>query len=190
MRTYDDQDKYRIKSTQDAFYYAAEIPSSHWGPPLTEAPKFKPVVLGDANVSIKVQEEWFNQIIGGDMFQLPYLVLIASDTSDTLALDYGYSLMKEALAKDLRINITDSSELSNRYRPSTEEPVVMLKNVYEVTTIERVQNVRDWCRRHEKCFRVICSAGNPSSILSQMMIDANAAFFIDSRNTSQERVFA
>lgn len=172
-------DYHRIKTQLDAHYYAAEIPSTAWGPLLTEEPNFKLVVLGENNVSPKVQSEWFARLRNHEFFGQPALILLVSDVDDSMATGHGYDLMKRALTKDIRVQITESSGVPTE--STSEETVFMLTNVTDEAPPERIQMVRDWCYRHKTCFRLVCATGDPAVIMRRLKLRFNAVFYLDSR---------
>jgi len=173
------QDYHLIKTQADALFYAADIPSTAWGPLLTEEPRFKLVVLDDNNVSPKTQAEWFARLREKEFFSHPYLILISSDVDDSLSTGIGYDIMKRALSKEIRVQITESSRISTEV--VNEETVFMLTNLTDEAPPERIQSARDWCYRHQTCFRLICATGDPASLLRRMKLKFNAAFYLDSR---------
>lgn len=177
-------DFHLIKTKTDALYYAADIPSTAWGPFLTEVPQFKLVVFDEDNVSQQIQATWFSKLRSGEMFPHPYLVLVTSDADDDLTVAQGYDLMKRALSKNLRVQITESSTVKEE--KSNEETVFMLTNVYDEAPPERIQLVRDWCYRHKTCFRIICAAGSPSVLVRKLRLKFNAVFFLDSKVVSEK----
>lgn len=173
------QDYHKIGSPTDALYYAADIPSTAWGSLLEASPRFKLVVMDDQSVSPKVQEDWFERLRSGELFSLPYLVLLSSDSDDDASITQGYDLMKRALGQGLRVQITDSSSIpSENVR---DESVFMLTNFYDEAPAERVQLVRDWCHKHKSNFRILCTAGSPDVILRRTKLKFNAVFYVDSK---------
>lgn len=179
-------DKYLIKSVVDAKYYSANIPSTAWGPLLTQEPKFKTLMVHDDDIPAKTQSEWFSRLQKGEMFSAPYLVLIGSELDDSLALAYSYDLMKRALRLDLAVQITESSAIQRE--EVEDESVFMLTNLYDDVPVDRLQSVRDWCRKHEACFRLLCVAGDVATFIRKLKIEVNAVFLLDSRIVSERNL--
>lgn len=180
-------DYHRAKTLKERLYYGAGIPSTAWAPPATKPPKFKMFNVTDSPVSPKTQDEWFDRVWKGEMFSLPYLILLASDHDDDRAVSYGYDLMKIALDKGFRIHVTESSRVPEDV--CKEEQVFMLINLHEDATPERVQMVRDWAYRHEADFRIVCAAGDPAVLTKKLRLKFNAIFYMDSKIVS-EKTFA
>lgn len=172
-------DKYLIKSVIDARYYAANIPSTAWGPLITQDPKFKTVLIHDDDITAKLQSEWFTKLKAGEMFASPYLVVLGSELDDSLALAYGYDLMKRALRSTLQVQITESSAVAKE--EVEEETVFMLTNLYDDMPLDRLQLVRDWCHRHDACFRLLCVAGDIASFVRKLKIEVHAVFVLDAK---------
>jgi len=181
---YRTQDYHKIKTPRDGLYYAAEIPSTSWGPTLTEDPKFKLVVFEEENISPKVQAEWFTRLRSGELFALPYLILISSDVDDDAALVQGYDLMKRAIEKTIRVQITESARVPEER--ADDETVFLLTNVYDEAPPERIQLVRDWCYRHKTCCRILCATGDPNTIIRRLKLKFNAVFFLDSKVVTEK----
>ncbi len=181
------QDFHFIKTTKDALYYAAEIPSTAWGPILIDEPRFKLVVFDDDNISPKIQAEWFARLRSGEMFSKPYLILVSSDVDDDMSISQGYDLMKRALEQEIRVQITESSRI--REEEVNDETVFMLTNIYDEAPPERIQSVRDWCHRHKTCFRLLCATGDPTVLIRRLKLKFNAVFYLDS-NVVSEKTFA
>lgn len=162
-----------------ALYYAAAIPSTAWGPLIIKEPDFKLIVTDDSNVTPKVQSEWFKRVRDAEFFDSPYLIVVSSDLDDDLSTSIGYDLMKRALAKKLRVQITESSSIP--VEKVTGETVFMLTNLTDDAPPERVQAARDWCYRHQTYFRVLCCAGDPSVLVRRLKLAVNAVFYLDSK---------
>lgn len=180
---YRTQDYHFIKSQTDALYYAADIPSTAWGPTMTEDPKFKLAVFDETNVGMKEQVEWFSRMRNGELFDRPYLVLLSSDVDDSVATAHGYDLMKRALLKH-RVQITESAGIKEE--KTDEETVFMLTNVYDEAPAERVQSIRDWSYRHKTSFRLICGTGDPGVLLRRLKLKFNAVFYLDSKVVTEK----
>lgn len=193
---YPTADSYLIKTPTQALYYAADIPPAAWGPLLTEDPEFKLAVFDGegGNVSPQVQREWFSRMRSGELFSLPYLILMVGDESEDVALLHGFDMMKRALGASMRVNISDSSSWTEERREKAkgrteglvqahteEETVHMLYNVSDEGTKDRVQIVRDWIFRHKSYFRLVCAAGDPAAIRRKLKVDFNAVFYLSSR---------
>jgi len=180
------QDYHFIKTERDALYYAAEIPSTSWGPPKKEKLSFSLLVADAYQVTPKEQSTWFEKLWSGEMFSQPYLVLLAAEEDDSLPVVTGYNLMKNALEKH-RVQITGSAGIKTER--TDEETVFMLTNVYSEAPEDRIQAIRDWCYRHKDSFRLICSAGDPAALQKRMRMKFNAMFLLDSERV-EERDFA
>ena len=182
------QDFYLIKGQKDAHYYAAGIPSTAWGPLIEDKPKFKLLVLDgeSSNLFPKVQEEWFERMRSGEFFSLPYLILLSASADDSASISHGYDLMKRALSKNIRVQITESSGIKEE--ATREETVYMLTNVYDEAPPERMQDIRDWCHRHETSFRILCAAGDPAVLIRRLKLSFNAVFYLDSRITTERNM--
>lgn len=178
------QDYYFIKTEKDGLYYAADIPSTAWGPLLTEDPRFKLAVFDDDNISPKMQTEWFARLRSGEMFSLPYLILVSSDVDDDVSTAQGYDLMKRALEKGIRVQVTESSRIPEE--ETNDETVFMLTNVYDEAPPERIQSVRDWCYRHKTSFRILCATGDPAVLVRRLKLKFNAVFYLDSKVVSEK----
>lgn len=178
------QDFHFIKTPRDAVYYAAAIPSTAWGPLLTEEPRFKLAVFDEDNVSPKLQAEWFARLRSRELFPKPYLILISSDVDDDLSTAQGYDLMKRALEKEIRVQITESSRIPEE--EVNDETVFMLTNLYDEAPAERIQSVRDWCYRHKTCFRLLCATGEPGVLVRRLKLKFNAVFYLDSKMVSEK----
>lgn len=172
-------DYHLIKTHGDAMQYAAAIPAASWGPVSSEEPKFKLIVAEDSSISQNAQKEGWTRLKSTEFFALPCLVLLTSDLNDALATNMGYDLMKLALMKGLRVQITESSRITTE--AVRDETVFMLTNVTDEAPPERFQSVRDWCYRHEDCFRVICASGDPTTILRHLKLQFDAQLYLDSR---------
>jgi len=172
------QDYHFIKTERDALYYAAEIPSVAWGPPPKEVnPPFKVIVADSYTVTPKEQKKWFDSLWEGEMFSVPYLIIVSSDEDDSVAVSLGYNLMKKALENN-RVQITGSAGIKEE--ETNEETVFMLTNLYSEAPEERIQKVRDWCYRHKDCFRILCSAGDPAVLVRRLHLRFNAVFSVES----------
>lgn len=172
-------DYHLIKTQGDAILYAAEIPATSWGPVSSEDPKFKLIVTEDSSISQNSQKEGWTKLKSAEFFDLPYLILLTSDLNDALSLSTGYDLMKLALMKGLRVQITESSRIP--FEGVKDETIFMLTNVMDEAPPERFQAVRDWCYQHQDCFRVICAAGDPSTIIRHLKLQFDAQLYLDSR---------
>lgn len=162
-----------------ALYYAASIPSTAWGPLLSQDPSFKLIVTDEGNISPKEQGQWFKRLKEAEFFDLPYLFVVSSDLDDDLATNIGYDLMKRALAKRLRVQITESSSISEE--EVSGETLYMLTNLTDDAPQERIQAVRDWCYRHKTYCRILCTAGDPAVLVRRLKLAVNAVFYLDSR---------
>lgn len=171
-------DYHRIKNQSDALYYAADIPSIAWGPTTEEKPRFKLTVLDDQSVSPKTQDDWFDRMRSGEFFSLPYLILLSSTSDDDTSIVHGYDLMKRALSKGLRVQITDSAGVHEEI--VRDESVFMLTNIYDEAPPERIQAIRDWCHKHKSCFRILCAGGDPATLMRRVKLKFNAVFHMDS----------
>jgi hypothetical protein len=181
------KDFHFIKTPTDAVYYAAEIPRTAWKAPKHSSPGFQLVVVGEKTLTPAKQKTWYKRLWEGEMFSDPYLVLLCSEHTDSLAIEIGYDLMKKALAKGLRVQITESSRI--REEETREETVFMLFNVYDEAPPDRIQQVRDWAYRHKTVFRIICAVGDPGTLLRKLKLKFNAVFLVENK-IREERTLA
>jgi len=171
----------KIKDERDALYYGAGIPSVAWSTPRAK-PKFSPV-MGEEDdpeikVGVQIQDEWFKQMLTGDMFHDPYLVYLASIDSDDLACRYAYEVMKQALTIDLRVQITNAARIDKE--EINEESVFMLHNVFKEANPYRIQCVRDWITVHDDCFRIVVITGMDPYTFSKMVhVNPHAMFLLE-----------
>jgi len=179
-------DKHLIKSVVDAKYYSANIPSTAWGPLITQEPKFKTLLVHDDDITAKIQGEWFSRLQKGELFSTPYLVVLGSELDDSLALAYGYDLMKRALRSEYAVQITESSTIQRE--EVEDESVFMLTNLYDDVPVDRLQLVRDWCKKHEACFRLLCVAGDIATFIRKLKIEVNAVFLLDTKVVSERNL--
>lgn len=182
---YRSQDAHRVKTQREGLYYAAAIPSTAWGPLLEKDPSFKLVVFDEDNISAKMQQEWFVRLREGELFSEPYLILITSNIDDDAAVSRGYDLMKRAVEKGIRVQITESSRISLEKRHSDED-VVMLTNIYDEAPTDRIQAIRDWCYQNDVCCRILCGTGDPADLMRRLKLKFNAVFYLDSKVVTEK----
>lgn len=187
MRTgYRTADFHRCSTDRDRLYYSAGIPSACWNPPPTDFSglRFKTFSLeGEAPVVSRAQREWFDRMVKGEFFSLPYLMIISADIDDYKSTGLGFDLMKLALAKGERIHVTEAANVHSEKNetPRHEESVRMLVNVYDDSPPERIQLARDWAYSNEACFRVLCTSGDPGQLIKRLRLRFNAAFYVESK---------
>ena len=185
MRTVSSQDYFRIKpNTRDGIYYSAGIPSTHWGPLMEKPGPFSRVTTETIRIDPKTQAEFYQDMQEGTYFTEPYLILMTAPT-ETRLLEHGYDLMKRAVARRTRLQITEAATINEE--KTTGETLYMLINVHDDATEERVHSIRDWCTRHRDHCRIVCVVGSPSVILNKLRLDFDAIISI--QDTS-ERNFA
>jgi hypothetical protein len=179
----------KISTPDDALYYGGGIPSIAWGKPKLNI-QFLPIMGGEGDGEVKVgvqtQEEWFPTIMAGDMLTEPYLIFLSSVGSDALALRATYELMKVALHKDMRVQITNAARI-DKEDSEDGETVFMLHNVFEDANKYRMQSIRDWITIHEDCFRIVVIAGMcPYAFSKQVRVEPHAMFKVDVAKTKMK----
>jgi len=171
-------DFYRIKSQKDALYYAAEIPSVYW-----KDVAISPTFLTICSNADYDQETKFKKLIGADakIFSKPYLFFISSGNEDSASL-VSYSIAKTALVNGIKIQVTDSA--MSRQEKCENESVFFLTNVFDKVTDERLMHIRDWCKKHQDCFRIIVMAGDPYEFGLRVHLTPTAMFYINITKSS------
>lgn len=133
----------------------------------------------EVKVSIKVQEEWWPEILSGALFGDPFLVFLGTlEPNDELACRYAYEVMKAALRKDLRVQITNAARIDKEETDG--ETVFMLHNVFKEANNYRLQCIRDWITVHEDCFRIVVMAGlDPYQLSKLIHIKPHGMFLLE-----------
>lgn len=191
MRTgYKTADFHRCKTDKDRLYYSAAIPSNFWEAPNFDNVRFKTFALqNEAPVVARTQKEWFDRLIAGEFFSLPYLIMLTADVDDNRSTGIGFDVMKVALERhNERIHVT---EASNYYAekndvPKHDEQVRMLINVYDDSPNERIQIARDWAHSNDACFRLLCTAGDPGALIKRLRLKFHAVFYIESKVVTEK----
>lgn len=174
MRTgeYRSADFYKIKSQQDALFYAADIPYLYWKESI-----LSPIFLPISNCSAYDQETRYQKLVDKEtVFSKNHLIFIGScDESSSLLL--SYSLMKKALLAGNKVQITDSSLIKEE--KINDEAVFMLTNIFDKGTTERTMHCRDWIYKHKDYFRVVTMACDPYEFSLQVRVTPIAMFNVD-----------
>jgi len=181
MRKKKSFDVKRIKTKKDELYYSAGIPSRVWGSPKYNI-DFKPIIAEDGEeevkVGVKIQEEWYEQLITGQLFEDPYLIYLSSADADGLSDRIGYEVMKVALAKGAQVQVTNAGQIDQE--ETEDEQVFMLHNVFADANKYRLQTVRDWITTHEDCFRLVVISGPcPYAFSKLIYLKPDAMFKVD-----------
>jgi hypothetical protein len=182
MRKFESKsEKKRARTPLELLYYGAGIPSRVWSKPNFNI-KFNPIMGREEDSSIKVspqtQEEWFPTLTAGELLEDPYLIYLSSVGSDELGCRVAYELMKTALQKDVRVQITNAARIDKE--ETDEETVFMLHNVYGDANNYRMQSIRDWITIHDDCFRIVVIAGMcPYEFSKRVHMEPHAMFLID-----------
>lgn len=181
MRRKKSFDVKRIKTKKDELYYSAGIPGRVWGSPKYKL-DFKPIIAEDGEeevkVGVKIQEEWYEQLITGQLFEDPYLIYLSSADADGLSDRIGYEVMKVALTKGAQVQITNASQIDQE--ETDDEQVFMLHNVFADANKYRLQIIRDWITTHEDCFRLVVISGPcPYAFSKLIYLKPDAMFKVD-----------
>lgn len=180
MRKIKSFDSKRIRSKKDELYYSAGIPSRMW-PSFKHSLEFKSILAEgeeEVKVGIKVQEEWYKDLMEGALFSNPYLIYISSSDPSGLSDRLGYEVMKVALNKGLQVQITNSSQTDKE--EVVDEEIFMLHNVYQESNNYRIQLIRDWITKHEDCFRLVVISGScPYEFSKRIYLEPDAMFKVE-----------
>jgi hypothetical protein len=181
MRRKKSFDHNRIRTKVDQLYYAAGIPSRAWSNPKFKI-EFKPIMGGEGDgeikVGIKVQEEWYEDLINAKLFNEPYLVYLSSPDADGLSDRLGFEIMKAAVTANLQVQITNAGQIDSEI--VDDENVFMLHNVFAEANKYRLQQIRDWITAHDDCFRLVVISGPcPYDFSKMIYLKPDAMFKID-----------
>lgn len=181
MRRKKSFDHKRIRNKVDELYYMAGIPSRSWSTPKFKI-DFKPIMGGEGEgqikVGVKMQEEWYDELLASKLFDDPYLVYLSSSDADGLSDRIGFEVMKAAITSNRCIQITNAGQIDQEV--VEEENVFMLHNVFADANKYRLQQVRDWITAHDDCFRLVVISGPcPYEFSKMIYLKPDAMFKID-----------
>lgn len=181
MRRKKSYDHKRIRTKADALYYRAGIPSRAWANPKFTL-DFKPIMgsehEGEIKVGVKVQEEWYDEMIAAKLFNEPYLVYLSSSDADGLSDRIGFEVMKSAVTSSYSVQITNAGQIDAEV--VDEESVFMLHNVFADANKYRLQSIRDWITFHDDCFRLVVISGPcPYEFSKLIYLKPDAMFKVD-----------
>jgi hypothetical protein len=132
----------------------------------------------EVKVGIKVQEEWYQELMNGELFSHPYLIYVSSSDVSGLSDRIGYEVMKVALNKGLRVQITNAGQTDKE--EVDDEEIFMLHNVFFDCNKYRLQLIRDWITSHDDCFRLVVISGPcPYEFSKMIYLEPDAMFKIN-----------
>ena len=168
----------RIRTKLDEIYYSAGIPYRAWSNPKFQI-EFEPI-MGTKNeseikVTPKVQEEWYEELVTGKLFNEPYLIYLSSADAEGLSDRIGFEIMKSAVTSGSLVQITNASQIDQE--DPDYENVYMLHNVFADANKYRLQTIRDWITTHDDCFRLVVISGNcPYEFSKSIYLKPDAMF--------------
>lgn len=179
MRRSRSADYRRAKTDDEKLWYSAGIPSQGW-------PKYdKPVdyhLIAELNINVNQQSKVHQQILSGELFDDPYLILLSSHDGDDTALRLAFEILKLALRNGHRVNLTNTSGYHPYYShqdvDEEDESVQVLYNIHEDSGKDRVQLARDWIHNHSDVFRIVVTSGDPAVMEKLLRIEAHAMLLV------------
>lgn len=141
---------------------------------------------GEIKVGVKVQDEWYEELIKAKLFDEPYLVYLSSSDADGLSDRIGFEVMKSAVTSSYSVQITNAGQIDAEV--VDEESVFMLHNVFADANKYRLQSVRDWITAHDDCFRLVVISGPcPYEFSKLIYLKPDAMFKVD-RQTVKHKI--
>lgn len=173
-------DANRIKTEQDAAFYAAGIPSQFWKP--DSEPTFRPFRVDEEHPVIVADSQaakWATLTQDIRYLQLPKLVVICCETVENMALSAMFSLARLAVESGMTIQVDNAATFKPYDDDLVMEPLAFLYNVSPPVTYQRRQVIRDWSHVYNASFRVVACLGDPATAITDLGITPSYVFYVN-----------
>tara|TARA_R100000656_G_scaffold104176_1_gene76046 strand:+ start:72880 stop:73500 length:621 start_codon:yes stop_codon:yes gene_type:complete len=198
-------EKKYAKNTWELAQFHAGIPRPYWGPINLAKPDFGVYVWEQYEdergaISPARQSEWYKTLLDESNWLEPFLIIISSDKDDGEALRVGLNLIKKAtqlpkykthVANSMEFNAVRNRKFIGPFEDATEAAwpdICLLYNVFDDSSMDRIQQVRDWSKYFENRFRIICAGGDTGELIKKLKLDTTAAFFLKKQPKVMVRV--